>query len=487
MRRPESPLRRAKRILHQIGRSAFSLPRDAHALRDVMSAARDERLIASLEAGLGSFNATRIRVAYSGGPDSVVLLHLLSRLSEARAIGLQAVHVDHRLHPESRDWARHCRRFCDAHGIALETLTVNPDPHRGRGPEEAARQARYAALAAGSGRGTVTATAHHREDLAETILMRLLRGSGPSGLAGIPPRRRFGGGWLWRPLLDVSRVALRDYARRHALPSVDDPSNSDRRLDRGFLREEVFPVLGLRWPDPAVALSRVAGHQRAALSLLEALAARDSQEAVDTNGAFSIDATREWPAARSANALRRWISERGLPLPGSTRLERIREEVIGARSDATPVFRWPGAELRRFRGRLYVRAPPPAIDARRACLWEDMAVPLNLDHGLLRAEAGRGRGLSARRVSAFPLTVRFRRGGERAQPSGRARSQTLKKLFQEYGVPPWERGRLPLLYAGDRLAAVAGLWICRGFEAEPGEPGWSVHWFPHAPVPPLEY
>lgn len=452
-----------------------------------MSEARDERLIASLEAGLASFDATRIRVAYSGGPDSVVLLHLLSRVPEARAPGLQAVHVDHRLHPASGHWARHCRRFCDAHGIALEVLTVQPDPHRGRGPEEAARQARYAALAAGSGPGTVTATAHHREDLAETILMRLLRGSGPAGLAGIPPRRRFGGGWLWRPLLDVSREWLRDYARRHALRSVDDPSNSDRRLDRGFLREEVIPVLRRRWPDPAAALSRVAAHQRAALSLLEALAARDCREAVDASGAFAIAAMHDWTAARSANALRHWISERGLPLPDSRKLERIREEVIGARSDATPVLRWPGAELRRYRGRLYARAPPRSIDLRRVHLWENIRVPLELDHGLLRAEAVCGSGLSARGASAFPLNVRFRRGGERARPSGRARSQTLKKLFQEYGVPPWERDRLPLLYAGDRLAAVADLWICRGFEAEPSESGWKIRWIPRAPAPPPEY
>ena len=487
MRRAGSPRQWAKRSPHPSGRSAFSLPREAHALRDEMNEARDERLIASLEAGLASFDATRIRVAYSGGPDSVVLLHFLSRLPEARTIGLQAVHVDHRLHPASRDWARHCRRFCDAHGIALEVLTVNPNLHRGRGPEEAARQARYAALAAGSVRGTVTATAHHREDLAETILMRLLRGSGPTGLAGIPPRRRFGGGWLWRPLLDVSREVLRDYARRHALPHVDDPSNSDRSLDRGFLREEVIPVLRRRWPDPAAALFRVATHQRAALTLLEPLAARDCQQVVDASGAFSTAATRDWPAARTANALRHWISERGLPPPDSRKLECIREEVIRARSDAAPVLRWRGAELRRYRGRLYVRAPPQSIDPHCTHLWQDMAVPLNLDHGLLRAEADRGRGLSARRLSACPLTVRFRRGGERAQPSGRARSQTLKKLFQEYGVPPWERGRLPLLYAGDCLAAVADLWICRGFEAERGEPGWRVHWHPHAPAVAAEY
>ena len=445
-----------------------------------MSTAPDERLVASLRIELRSFSATRIRVAYSGGPDSVVLLHLLSRVPEARTIGLEAVHVDHRLHPASGEWARHCRRFCDARRIALEVLSVDPGRYRGRGPEDAARRARYAALAEGSGPGTVTATAHHQDDLAETVLMRLLRGSGPSGLAGIPPRRRFGAGWLWRPLLEVPRDVLHAYAKRHALPSVNDPSNSDRSLDRGFLREEVMPLLRTRWPDPASALSRVAVHQRAALSLLGPLAARDNRDAVGATGAFSIAATRDWSSARIANALRHWISERGLPLPDSRQLERIRQEVIAARSDADPVFRWPGAELRRYRGRLYARPPPAFFDPHREHVWDNFPIPLTLDHGRLWAEAARGSGLSALRVSGAPLTVQFRRGGERAQPSGRARSQTLKRLFQEYGVPPWERGRLPLLYAGDRLAAVSGLWISRGFEAPPGEPGWRIHWRPDA-------
>ena len=445
-----------------------------------MSTAPDEGLVASLGIELRSFSATRIRVAYSGGPDSVVLLHLLSRVPEARKIGLEAVHVDHCLHPASGEWVRHCRRFCDAHRIALKVLTVEPGRYRGRGPEDAARRARYAALAEGSGPGTVTATAHHQDDLAETVLMRLLRGSGPTGLAGIPTRRRFGAGRLWRPLLAVPRDVLRAYAKRHALPSVYDPSNSDRSLDRGFLREQVMPLLRTRWPDPASALARVAGHQRAALSLLEPLAARDHGEAVDATGAFSIAATCDWSSARAANALRHWISGRGLPLPDSGQLERIRQEVIGARSDAEPVLRWPGAELRRYRGRLYACPPPVSFDPHREHVWESFPASLTLVHGRLWAEADTGSGLFAHRVTGAPLTVRFRRGGERAQPNGRARSQTLKRLFQEYGVPPWERGRLPLLYAGDRLAAACGLWVTRGFEAAPGESGWRIHWRPDA-------
>ena len=442
--------------------------------------APEEWLLDHLAAGLHSFSATRVRVAYSGGLDSTVLLHLLSRVSAARAIGLAAVHVDHRMQPESRDWVRHCRAFCDDQHIPIAVLTVDPDRHRGRGPEEAARRARYAALAAGSVEGTVTATAHHRDDLAETVLMHTLRGSGPTGLAGIPPRRRLGCGWLWRPLLEVPRDTLRDYATRHALPFVCDPSNADPRLDRGFLREEVMPLLRRRWLNPAAALARVAAHQRAAQSLLETLAASDCTAAVDARGTFSIAAARDWSPARTANALRRWLAERRLPLPDSAQIERIGKEVIGARSDAAPVLRWPGAELRRYRGRLYALPPLPLFDPCIEHAWENIAVPLTLAHGRLWAEATPGRGLSARRIARTPLSVRFRRGGERAQPRGRARSQTLRRLFQEYGVPPWERGRLPLLYVGDRLAAVAGLWICRGFEAAPDEPAWRIHWRPDA-------
>ena len=442
----------------------------------------DEGLLDRLARGLSSVPAKRLRVAYSGGPDSVALLHLLSRLPAARAMGLSAVHVDHRLQASSRDWVRHCRRFCEDHHIPLDVMTVDVGAHPGRGPEEAARRARYAALAERCREDTVIATAHHQEDLAETLLMRMLRGSGPSGLAGIPPLRRFGPGWLWRPLLDTPREVLRAYTVRHSLPHVEDPSNSDTRLDRGFLREEVMPVLRRRWPNPAAPLARAAAHQRETLSLLEPLAARDAETAVDAQGAFCIDATRDWSSARRAVALRCWLSECGLPLPDSGQLRRIQNEVMGAASDASPVLRWPGGEVRRFRRRLHARPPPPPFDSRHERPWADVATPLALGHGLLWAEPERGAGLCARRVSAGALLVRFRRGGERAHPVGRARSQTLKRLFQEWGIPPWERGRVPLLYAGGELAAVAGLWVCRGFEAAPDEPGWRIHWRPHAPA-----
>ena len=441
-----------------------------------MSRGADARLLGLLAAGLSSFSPSRLRVAYSGGPDSVALLHLLSRLPAARGAGLCAVHVDHRMLASSPDWARHCRRFCAGHRIPIEVLEVDPGPYRGRGPEGAARQARYAALLAGSGPDTLTVTAHHREDLAETLLLRLVRGSGPAGLAGIPQRRRFGRGWLWRPLLEVPRALLADYATRHDLPFVCDPSNADLRLDRGFLREAVMPVLGGRWPDVAAALARAASRQRDTRSLLEALAARDCEAAVDPEGAFSVAVTKAWPSLRTAGALRRWLAESGLPVPEAAGVARIISEVIGARADAAPVLRWPGGEVRRHRGRLHAGAPLPAGNPGGERLWDDLSTPLALEHGRLWAQAERGRGLAARCLSRGALRVRFRRGGERCRPSGRPHSQTLKRLFQEYGVPPWERARVPLLYAGRELVAVAGWWICQGFEAAPDEPGFRIHW-----------
>ena len=448
-----------------------------------VSRGADARLLALLAAGLSSLSPSRIRVAYSGGPDSTALLHLLARLPAARDAALCAVHVDHHMLASSQDWVRHCRRFCAGHRIPLEVREVDPGLHRERGPEGAARQVRYTALLAGSGPDTLTVTAHHQEDLAETLLLRLVRGSGPAGLAGIPQRRRFGRGWLWRPLLEVPREVLTDYVTRHDLPFVCDPSNADPRLDRGFLREAVMPVLGGRWPKVAAALARAASHQRDTRCLLEALAARDCKAAVDSEGAFSVAVAQAWPLLRTAGALRCWLAESDLPVPEAAGIARIIGEVIGARDDAAPVLRWPGGEVRRYRGRLYAGAPLPACNPCGERPWKDLSTPLALEQGRLWAQPERGRGLAARCASRGALRVRFRRGGERCRPSGRAHSQTLKRLFQEYGVPPWERARVPLLHEGRELVAVAGWWICQGFEAAPDEPGWSIHWRPRSAKP----
>jgi len=201
-----------------------------------------------LVAALADAPSIPLCVAFSGGPDSTALLHALAQLPEARASGLRALHVDHRLHVQSTAWAEHCQRFCATLNLPCEVLRVQVDVGKGLGLEAAARHARYDALAGKLHAGERLLLAHHRDDQAETVLLKLLRGAGPEGLGGMQALRPFAHGLLWRPLLALSRKQLRDYVDAHQLPCIDDPSNSDTRLARNHLRLEILPRLTRHWP-----------------------------------------------------------------------------------------------------------------------------------------------------------------------------------------------------------------------------------------------
>ena len=207
-------------------------------------------------------------VAYSGGPDSTALLHALAQLREARVRGLRAIHVDHGLHPRSADWAEHARQFCSVLEIECTVSRVQVQRDRGVGLEAAARQARYVAFESALRDGEWLLLGHHRDDQAETVLLKLLRGSGPEGMGGMRAMRPLGTGTLWRPLLSASRTMLRDYAQRHRLPVVDDPSNADTRLSRNYLRSEIMPRLLEHWPHAIDSIMHSAAHHRAAADVL---------------------------------------------------------------------------------------------------------------------------------------------------------------------------------------------------------------------------
>ena len=217
----------------------------------------------------------RYVTAFSGGLDSTVLLHALAELRKQHGKALCAVHVDHGLHPDSGDWARHCRRIAKRLDVEFECERVDVDVDSGLGPEAAARDARYAALARHVNCGDWLLSAHHRDDQAETLLMNLLRGSGPAGVAGIPAARRFGDAWVLRPLLDIPRDELLRYASAADLEWLTDPSNEETQFDRNYLRNEVLPVLERRWPDAALRLAKSASLSRESAELLRQLADRD--------------------------------------------------------------------------------------------------------------------------------------------------------------------------------------------------------------------
>lgn len=417
-------------------------------------------------------------VAYSGGLDSRVLLETLAEHRAALTGPLGAVHVDHGLHPESPRWAEHCAGVCGRLGLPLVQLRANGAAGAGESPEAAARRARYGALAGWLLPGHCVLSAHHRDDQAETLLLQLLRGSGPRGLAAMPRAAPLAGGTLVRPLLELDRATLRAFAQARGLDWIDDPSNADTDYDRNLLRHQVMPVLRARWPSAAASLARSARHCADTAELADALAAMDLQAAQGgTPGRLRLEALRTLTLSRRRNVLRYWLRREGFGVPSAAVLGRILNDMFQARGDAEPRVRWAGGEVRRYRDQLYAFHGLPSVDYGAEYCWQPYA-PLQLPAaaGTLEAVPVTGSGLAARFAGAGRLRVRFRRGGETFRPHGRAHRHALKKLFQEAGVPPWERERVPLLYVDGELGAVAGFWVGEGFQARGDEPGMELRW-----------
>ncbi len=396
-------------------------------------------------------------VGYSGGMDSAVLLHALASDPGVRARGLRAVHIHHGLQADADRWAAHCERVCAALDVGLDIVRVIVRPE-GNSIEAAARDARHAVFAAALEPGHVLALAHHLDDQAETFLLRALRGSGADGLSAMRRWRGFGAGRLWRPLLGTPRAALLTYAHAHGLRWIEDPSNADCRFDRNFLRQQVLPLLRERWPQVDAAFARSADLCNEAGQLLAdedavALAAAT----VNQPYVLSRTALLGLSAPRRARVLRRWIAALGLPPLPARGVERIEQDLLRARADASARFEWNRTVIHAWRDDLHAAPVHPGLPAGWRAPW-DGAAPLPLPNGGELALVG---------APALPetCTVSARRGGERIQLPGRSHNHSLKHLLQELAMPPWQRAGLPLLSGTDgSLLAVADLAYSDWFE-----------------------
>ncbi|MBS0431791.1 MAG: tRNA lysidine(34) synthetase TilS [Proteobacteria bacterium] len=396
----------------------------------------------------------RLCVGYSGGADSTALLHALAQLP--RAFELRALHVDHGLHAESARWTEHCKRFGTTLDVPVEIVRVQVAHDRGEGLEAAARHARHAAFAAAIQPGEWLALAHHRDDQIETVLLKLLRGAGPQGLGGMREVRGFGAGMLWRPLLELPRVELRKYAAEHGLACIDDPSNTDLRLSRNYLRAEIVPKLAAHWPHAAESIAHSAALCREATSFLDAQA-----EAALTslrNADDTLDA-RDWaalPDALRVPVLERWLHGLGLRAPPPARCEELRRQIERAREDREPCIALPCGELHLWRGALHALPRRSPIPDDWETNWNGAPLELPGGVGVLALCAASPDDRTA--LTDPSLRVRFRRGGERIKPAGDAHTRELRDLFQRAGIPPWQRGRIPLVFRGGELLAVGDLW-----------------------------
>ncbi len=394
-------------------------------------------------------------VAYSGGRDSTALLHATRAFAAARGDTVRAVHVNHGLQPAARDFERHCAAVCRRWGIPLERMRRESDPAPGQGPEAQAREIRMRALRRHAQPGVAILLAHHRDDQAETLLLQLLRGAGVAGTAAMPACRDWGDGRLARPLLDVSRQEIEEYVRAHRLAYLEDPSNRDTGIDRNFLRHELWPVLEARWPSASRTLARAARHHAHAAHLLDERAGQDLGDA-DT---IAVESLASLSPERQANLVRFWIARQGFPVPGERRLLRWLDTVHAAAADRVPAEHFEAYRMYRWRGHLHLEPRPPAVPEGRCWRWrrgQTLVLPeldLELRWESLQAQWGEDVGTD--------LEVRLRNGGERCRPAGRAHRHSLKKLLQEAGVPPWRRGRIPLVYQHADLRLVWGHFACR--------------------------
>lgn len=410
-------------------------------------------------------------VAFSGGLDSTVLLHALAR-SAGRHV--RAVHIDHGLHADAKRWEAHAEHVAAALGVEFESHAVRVPSNPPEGIESAARQLRYAVFRERLRPGETLLTAHHADDQLETVLLALLRGSGVDGLAAMPRCQPFGAGWHMRPLLEYTRDELEAWAVVQELTWLDDPSNEDTRFDRNYIRNAVVPLLRNRWPSVAHSIVRTASHLGEASDLLDEIAARDLSGAT-IGSCLKVSALQALDGPRRRNLLRHWLKSCGARAPSTRKLAALEHDMLAAEDDRMPCVEWDDIEVRRHRDLLYCGPRSDAVQALDfEWAWRAPAA-LGVACGSLRAEIAHGSGV---RRSALPptLRVRTRSGGERLRLPGRSHHREVKKLLQEANVLPWWRDRLPLVYAGETLIAVADLWIAGDCAAKTDEEGVRFVW-----------
>jgi tRNA(Ile)-lysidine synthase len=424
----------------------------------------------------------RLKVGYSGGLDSHVLLHALAGLRANHRFSLCAIHIDHGLQPASADWGRHCARICAALDVPYVMESIRVDGVAEEGLEAAARRARYAAFASMLVPGDILLTAHHGDDQAETVLLQLLRGAGVAGMAAMPAQAMIGPARIVRPMLGFTRTCLHAYAQAHQLEWVEDPSNRDTHQRRNFLRTEILPRLTRYWPSPATMLARTARHAAEAMGLLDEVADADlgicRHAVTHSPQALSVDALTALSAPRQRNLLRYWLRQQGFLAPTTRHLDEVLGQVRSAPRSQQACVRWPGIEVWRYRNLLVAMRAQPLPEPELVVTW-NLQLPLNLPGiGRLHGVAKRGQGLSWERLGGKPLQIRLRTGGETLVLPGRRHHHALKKLLQAEGVPPWLRARLPLFYLGQELVAVADRWVSAAYRAQPDEEGMVIVWEP---------
>jgi len=404
------------------------------------------------EFGNELFGGLRLRpegqyyVAFSGGVDSTVLLHLMSELQRQFGFKLTALHVSHNLQAESSSWAEHCARVCDSLKVALRQTSLNLDSNS----ESTARDARYQWFSEQIEYGSVLMTGHHQQDRAETFLFNLMRGAGSTGLSSLRAKRPFFGAKLVRPLLNFSQSQILDYANEQSLTWVEDPSNEDQRYSRNEIRHQVLPALEGFRADAIQNIARAAANLEQENGLLREVAICDLVDVrehpihpLDHSHALCVDDLGHLTVGRQANLIRFWLQSLKLHSPSRKFLAKLLLAISNPPA-STAVLQEGGRQFRFYKGFMYVMPAQRAPQEFCAVSWQNLEKPVGLFENKL--QVGSTKKLRELIFSHSKASLRLVAKPEVSNPKAlQGHSLNLKKWMQDIGVPPWRRQALPLL------------------------------------------
>jgi len=414
-------------------------------------------------------------VGFSGGADSTALLQAMHECQGQLAAPLHAVHFHHGLQAEADAWQDHCRAFCGARDLPYRAERLEIDSSGRSSPEEAARNYRYQAVAGLLGPQEMYLTAHHAEDLAETLFLNLMRGSGVEGLAGIPVLRNLGHGWVGRPLLETRRRDLETYLAHRGIHWLTDPSNADMAFDRNYLRQELFPLLEGRWPGLVQRLARTARNARMTAGAMALFIERQSGELLQDPLKMPLAGLLELGQEMQTLILRQWLRRHEVPMLPEQRLREFLKQLAQGGPDSQAEVRWQEWMLKRYHSDLWLHGG----QSGQPCPQKPWRAGLQLDLG---AAAG-NLALSGATAALPPgWRIRPRQPGDRIRLHAAGPRQKIKHLFQVAVIPPWLRSAIPVLeWDGEPVAL--GDWIL-GHRLRDWlrENNLQYHWRPADPV-----
>lgn len=415
-------------------------------------------------------NQSHFLIAFSGGLDSTALLLLFAKLRKNQPhLQLRAIHIHHGLSPNADNWVTHCQHLCEQLAIPLQVEKVQI--LHNKGIEAGAREARYQAIKKHLAYNEILVSAHHLQDQSETFFLALKRGSGVAGLAAMPVCSKLYNMPLFRPLLPFSRHQLQTYVEQTGVVWIEDESNQDNRYERNFLRNQVLPHLRQRWKHFDLAVQRSAKHCLEQQQLLNELLQSCFEQHFDkTDRTFHLSNFSTYSLLQQKALLRLWFSQCLMPMPSTQQLAQILQDVITAAPDRNPHFQLGDTMLRRYQNKLYLT--PLFADLTGVKIKLNIGEKVTLPDGLGEIEAQSNgqhlvlvwqqgeKGVSCPLpLTNEPIQLGFQYSGKvRLKPQ--AMRQEIKKVWQKFNIPVWQRNRIPLIFYGEKLQAALGVFIC---------------------------